>query len=236
MQRDGRLGVGIVGAGRVGPVIGAALAGAGHAITGITAGSDDDRVEAVLPSVPVLETEEVLRRSELVILAVPGDQLAGLVAGLSEVGAWQVGQLVLHTDAAHGIQVLAPAAAVGAIPLAVHPAISFTGTTIDLRELSHAWAAVTAPAPVLPIAQALAVELGCEPVVIAEQDRAAYAEAVATATAFSRSIVGQATTLLAGIGVENPGGFLSSLVRSTVDQALAEASPGVAADEPGLDA
>lgn len=236
MQRDGRLGVGIVGAGRVGPVIGAALAGAGHAITGITGGSDDDRVEAVLPGVPVLETEEVLRRSELVILAVPGDQLAGLVAGLAEVGAWQVGQLVLHTDAAHGIQVLGPAAAAGAIPLAVHPAISFTGTTIDLRELSHAWAAVTAPAPVLPIAQALAVELGCEPVVIAEQDRAAYAEAVATATAFSRSIVGQATTLLAGIGVENPGGFLSSLVRSTVDQALAEASSGVAVDEPGLDA
>ena len=39
-----RLRVGIVGAGRVGPVIGAALAGAGHAIVSITSGSDDDRV------------------------------------------------------------------------------------------------------------------------------------------------------------------------------------------------
>lgn len=231
MQRDGRLGVGIVGAGRVGPVIGAALAGAGHAITGITSGSDDDRVEAVLPGVPVLDTEEVLRRSELVVVAVPGDQLEGLIAGLADVGAWQIGQLVLHTDPGHGIGALAPAAAAGAIPLAVHPAISFTGTSIDLRELSHAYAGVTAPAPVLPIAQALAVELGCEPVVITESDRAAYAEAVATATAFSRSIVGQATGLLAGIGVENPGGFLSALVRSTVDQALADASSITAAGD-----
>ena len=40
MTRDGRLGVGIIGAGRVGPVLGAALAGAGHALVGITQGSD----------------------------------------------------------------------------------------------------------------------------------------------------------------------------------------------------
>ncbi|RBO73151.1 DUF2520 domain-containing protein, partial [Microbacterium sp. H6] len=36
MARDGRLGVGIIGAGRVGPVVGAALGGAGHAVIGIT--------------------------------------------------------------------------------------------------------------------------------------------------------------------------------------------------------
>ncbi len=63
MTRSGRLGVGIIGAGRVGPVIGAALAGAGHAVTGITAGSDPDRVDAVLPGVPVLAADEVVRRS-----------------------------------------------------------------------------------------------------------------------------------------------------------------------------
>jgi predicted short-subunit dehydrogenase-like oxidoreductase (DUF2520 family) len=80
---------------------------------------------------------------------------------------------------------------------------------------------------VLPIAQALAVELGCEPIVIAEGDRDAYAEAIATVTQFSRQIVQQATGNLREIGVENPGGFLSSLVRSTVDQALAEATPAI---------
>jgi predicted short-subunit dehydrogenase-like oxidoreductase (DUF2520 family) len=225
VNRDGRLGVGVIGAGRVGPVIGAALAGAGHALVGITSGSDDDRVDAILPGVPTLEPLEVARRSELVIVAVPSAELPGLIAGLAELGAWQVGQLVLHTDPGHGIGVLAPAAAAGAIPLAVHPAISFTGTSIDLRQLAASYAAVTAPAAVLPIAQALAVEMGCEPVVIAETDRGAYAEAIATATEFSRSIVRQSTGLLAGIGVENPGGYLSALVRSTVDQALAEGAP-----------
>ena len=173
-----------------------------------------------------LTATEVLRRSELVIVAVPRDQLADLVAGLAEVGAWQPGQLVLHTDAAFGTGILAPAVAKGAIPLAVHPAIVFTGTSIDLRQLANAYAAVTAPGPVLPIAQALAVELGCEPVVVAESDRAAYAEGIATATEFSRSIVRQAAQLLTQAGVPNPGAYLSALVHSTIDHALAEAGSG----------
>lgn len=220
MSRGGRLGVGVIGAGRVGPVLAAALAGADHALVGITCGSDPDRVEAVLPGVPVLTAEEVVRRSELVIVAVPHDELPGLVAGLAELGAWQTGQLVLHTDAAYGVDVLAPAAARGAIPLAVHPAMAFTGTSIDLRQLRASYAAVTAPAMVLPIAQALAVELGCEPVVVAEADRPAYAEAIGTATEFSAAIVAQAAGLLVQAGVEEPGRFLSALVHSTVERAL----------------
>lgn len=226
MRRDGRLGVGVIGAGRVGPVIGAALGGAGHAIVGITRGADEERAEAVLPGVPRFDALEVVRRSELVVIAVPHDELPGLVSGLAELGAWQAGQLVLHTDPAYGTGVLGPASARGSIPLAVHPAVTFTGTSMDLRQLAHAYAAVTAPAAVLPIAQALAVELGCEPVVVAEEARPAYAEALATATEFSRSIVRQSTDLLAGAGVPEPGRYLSALVHSAVDQALSDAGSG----------
>lgn len=233
MSRQGRLDVGIIGAGRVGPVVGSALAGAGHLLVGITRGSDDDRVEAILPGVERTDAADVVARSGLVVIAVPTTELAGLVEGLAAVEAFRPGQLVLHTDAGHGIEVLAPAARAGAIPLAVHPAMAFTGTSMDLRQLAASYAAVTAPAAVLPIAQALAVELGCEPVVIAEEDRPSYAEAIATATAFSREIVRQSSALLAAAGVENPGGYLSSLLRSTVDQALAEAGALPELPDPG---
>lgn len=226
MTRSGRLDVGIIGAGRVGPVIGAALAGAGHLLTGITSGSDNDRVEAILPGVPVLEATEIIARSDLIVIAVPSAELAGLVEGLAAVEAFKPGQLVLHTDPAHGIDVLEPAARRGALPLAVHPAIVFTGTSMDLRQLPASYAAVAAPPAILPIAQALAVELGCEPIVVDDSDRAAYAEAIVTATTFSREIVRQSASLLEGIGVDNPGGYLSALLRSSVDTALIEAGAG----------
>lgn len=222
-MKPGRLGVGIIGAGRVGPVLGAALAGAGHALVGINAVSDEsrDRAEAMMPGVPLLDAPDIVERCELVILAVPRDELAGLVEGFSEAGLWQPGQLVLHTDAHFGTEVLSPALASGAIPLAVHPAMSFTGTSIDLVGLQQAVCAVTAPATVLPIGQALVVEMGAEPVVIEEGDRPAYAEAISTATEFSDSIVAQAAGMLAELGVERPGRVLGQVVRSSVEAALA---------------
>lgn len=228
-RRDGRLGIGIVGAGRVGPVLGSALAGAGHAITGISAVSEEsrERAEAMLPGVPVLEVPEVVRRSELVLFAIPGEELPGLVRGLTETGAWQPGQLAVHTAAEHGYGVFAPALATGVIPLALHPALVFTGTSLDLTRLAESTIAVTAPAPVLPIGQALAVEMGAEPVVVAEQDRPAYAEALAAAREFSGAVVRQALEALDGIGLEQPHRVIGGLVRASVEEALARAVPRV---------
>jgi predicted short-subunit dehydrogenase-like oxidoreductase (DUF2520 family) len=223
VTRDGRLGIGIIGAGRVGPVLGAALGGAGHAIVGIATVSQQgrDRADALLPRVPVLEITTLIERSELVLLAIPQSELAELVSGLAAVGAWQPGQLVVHTAPGFGVSVLAPATAAGAIPLAIHPAMSFTGTSIDIARLHETWCAVTAPTPVLPIAQALVVELGAEPVVVAEADRAIYAQAIHEASESSSAIVARAAASLRGIGIEQPGRVLGSLVRSSVENALA---------------
>jgi predicted short-subunit dehydrogenase-like oxidoreductase (DUF2520 family) len=222
-ERDGRLSVGIIGAGRVGPVLGLALAGAGHRVVAVSAISQEsrDRAEALLPEVPVLDIPGVVAASELVLLAVPDDQLETLVAGLAATNTWQPGQIVVHTSPAYGIGVLQPAIAAGVIPIALHPAMSFTGTSVDVHRLTDCYVAVTAPPPVLPIGQALAVELGAEPIVVPEAKREAYAEAIATASQFSAAIVAQASGLLAEIGVERPGRILAPLIRSAVDNALA---------------
>jgi len=41
------------------------------------------------------------------------------------------GQTVVHTSGKHGTSVLAPAARLGASVLAMHPAMTFTGTDVD---------------------------------------------------------------------------------------------------------
>ncbi len=176
-------------------------------MVGVTAVSDAgrDRAEAMLPGAPVLATPDLVERSELVLLAVPDDQLAGLVQGLADAGIWQPGQLVVHTSPDHGVEVLRPAMSAGAIPLAIHPAMAFTGTSVDLVRLRDAYCAVTAPAPVLPIAQALVVEMGSEPFVVTSRT-VGLRGCGAGAVSFSTAIVDQSAGTLSGIGVEHRGG------------------------------
>jgi predicted short-subunit dehydrogenase-like oxidoreductase (DUF2520 family) len=221
-QRPGRLGVGVVGAGRVGAVLGSALRAAGHAVVGASAVSraSRDRVEVMLPGVPVLEVPAVVERAELVLLAVPDDALAPLVEGLAATGAWQAGQLVVHTSGRYGWRVLTPATTRGAIPLALHPVMTFTGTSLDLTRLTDCCFGVTAPGPVLPIAQALVVEMGAEPVVIEEEQRPLYHAALAHGANHLVTLVAQALDLLAAAGVEEGGRLLGPLLSASLDNAL----------------
>src|SRR5674536_310051 len=78
--RPGRLAVGVVGVGRVGAVLGAALRRAGHTIVAASAVSTASRTRAstLLPGAPLLPVDEVVARSELVLLAVPDDALPDL--------------------------------------------------------------------------------------------------------------------------------------------------------------
>lgn len=222
-HRPGRLGVGIISAGKVGSVLGAALRAAGHAVVGVHAHSEAsrERADALLPDVPVLEVATIVERSELVLLAVPDDQLPGLVDGLGRLGAWQQGQLVVHTAGRFGTDVLEPVRAAGGIGLAIHPSMTFTGLSLDLQRLTDCSFGVTAAAPVLPIAQALVVEMGAEPVAIAEADRPLYHAALAHGSNHVMTLMGQSMQLLHKIGVDQPDRMLGPLVRATVDNALA---------------
>jgi len=220
--RPGRLGVGVVGTGRVGAVLGNALRAAGHPVVAASAVSAEsrERAELLLPAVPVVDVPEVVRRAELVLLAVPDDALGPLVAGLAATGAWQAGQLVVHTAGRYGTGVLAPARDAGAIPLAIHPAMTFTGTSLDLARLAGCPFAVTAPAAVLPIAQALVVELGGEPFVVDEEHRGLYHAGLAHGANHLVVLVAQAAAALAAAGVEDAGRTLRPLLEAALDGAL----------------
>ena len=228
-SRPGRLGVGVVGVGRVGAVLASALRAAGHAIVGASgiSAASLDRIDALLPAVPVLAVDEVVERSELVLLTVPDDVLPDLVAGLARLGRFQPGQLVVHTAGRYGIDVLAPARAAGAIPLAIHPAMTFTGTSLDLARLVGAPFAVTAAAPVLPIAQALVVEIGGEPVILPEESRGLYHAALAHGANHLVTLTAQAIRILSAAGVEEGGQLLTPLLRAALDEALRGGDQGL---------
>ena len=237
-MRGGRLDIGIIGMGHVGPVLGSALRAVGHKLVGVSASSEEskERADALLPGIPVLPVEEIVHSCEMVLLTVPDDQLAGLVSGLGELGAWKASQLVVHTSGAHGIEVLDPATRAGAIPLAIHPAMTFTGTSVDIPRLIGTPFAVTAPAIALPIAQALVVEMGGEPFEVAEEDRGVYHAALNHGANFLAAVVTQAKQVLTTVGIEDPGTFLRPLCEAALDRALRAGERGISGPIPRGDA
>ncbi len=217
-----RLRVGVIGAGRVGSVLAVALGRAGHRVTAVSAVSDASvrRIRRSLSGVPVLPPDQVITGADLVLLTVPDDVLPGLVAGLASAGAPMQGRLVAHTSGRHGLAVLEPAVRGGALPLALHPVMTFTGRPDDIDKLAGICFGVTAPEPLRSVAEALVVEMGGEPVGIAEEHRDLYHAALASSANHLVTLVVQAAELLQQAGVANPGRMLGPLLSAALDNAL----------------
>ena len=221
-EHPAQLDIGVVGAGRVGTALAVALSRAGHRVTGASAVSAASRrrVDRYLPGTPVMEPAEVIGAADLVLLTVPDDALGGLVSGLAATGAPLAGRLLAHASGRHGLAVLEPAARLGALPLALHPVMTFTGRPDDVDRIAGISFGVTAPAQLRPAAEVLVLEMGGEPVFIAEEDRGLYHAALAGAANHLVTLVVQAADLLTQAGVAQPARMLGPLLSAALDNAL----------------
>ena len=178
------------------------------------------RAAELLPGVPLVEPAEVLARADLVLLTVPDDALPALVAGLADTGAVRPGQLLAHTSGRYGVAVLDPALRVGALPLALHPVMTFTGTPIDVERLAGCAFGVTAPEELRLAAQALVIEMGGEPEWVEEAARPLYHAALSLGANYLVTLVAQAKELLGKAGVQSPDLMLGPLLGAALDNAL----------------
>ena len=216
--------IGVVGAGRVGAVLAAALRAAGHEITAVAGESDASRERAatLLPGVPVAKPTDVARGCDVLLLTVPDDMLANVVTTLSDAGAIGSGHLVVHTSGRHGLTVLAPAAARGARTVALHPAMTFTGTAVDLPRLAGCVFGVTAAPDERPVAEALVADLGGTTMWVAEERRALYHAGLAHGANHLVTLVSEAMEILgAATGQdEMAAATLRPLLTAALDNAL----------------
>ena len=236
--RPARLQVGIISAGRVGTALGVALERADHIVVACSAISraSRQRAERRLPDTAVLPGPDVAAGAELLILAVPDAELAGLVSGLAATSAVRPGTIVAHTSGANGVDVLARLTAQGCIPLAIHPAMTFTGSDEDIERLPDTCFGITAADEVgYAIAQSLVLEIGGEPFRVREDARTLYHAALAhagnhvitvlvdAAEALRAALSGQELLGQELVG-DDPGGIaervIGPLARASMENAL----------------
>jgi predicted short-subunit dehydrogenase-like oxidoreductase (DUF2520 family) len=216
--------VGVVGAGRVGAVLAAALRTSGHDLVAVAGESDASRrrAAALLPGVTIGKPTDVARACDVLLLTVPDDMLGNVVTMLTASGAIRPGQYVVHTSGRHGLRVLAPAVEAGARGIAMHPAMTFTGTEVDLPRLAGCVFGVTAGDAERPVAERLVSDLGGVVMWIDESRRTLYHAGLAHGANHLVTLVAQAMELLGAAGAGDPAATLRPLLTAALDNALAE--------------
>ena len=214
--------IGVVGAGRVGAVLAAALREAGHEIAAVAGESHASRtrINTLLPGVRVDKPTAVSRACDLLLLTVPDDMLSNVVTMLAASGAIREGQYVVHTSGKHGLAVLQPAADAGAHVLAMHPAMTFTGTDVDLARLAGCVYGVTANPDTEDLAAKLVADLRGRLLRVAEDRRALYHAGLAHGANHLVTLVSQAMDLLRDSGADDPAATLRPLLTAALDNAL----------------
>ncbi len=217
-----RMRVGVVGAGRVGAVLGAALHAAGHEVVAAAGESDASqrRIAELLPGVRRDKPTAVARDSDLLLLAVPDDMLANVVRMLADSGAIHPGQHVVHTSGRHGLAVLEPARRVGAHIAAMHPAMTFTGTAVDLDRLAGTVFGLTADASERALVESLVADLGGTPMWVPEEMRTLYHAGLAHGANHLVTLVTEAMEILSAAGAADPADTLRPLLTAALDNAL----------------
>jgi predicted short-subunit dehydrogenase-like oxidoreductase (DUF2520 family) len=216
--------IGLIGAGRVGIALSRALQNHGHSIVAAHAVSEKSksRLAEFLPATDLVSIEKLIEVSQTILIAVPDDVLPDLVRGIAKTIGFKKHQFIIHTSGRFGTGVLAPAELQGALTMAIHPAMTFTGDAADLSRINGCPFAITTSEDLLPIAAALVLNMGGRDFVVAESDRAFYHAALSHSANHVNTIINQSKSALTEIGIQDPGLFLSPLVQTAVENSLSK--------------
>ena len=220
--------VGLVGPGRAGAVVAAALVRAGHPVTGWAgrgpvSPAGTDRMTRPWLGGLLASLADLVDASDIVLRRRPRDAAVGgiaeAIAGLP--ASTRAGTAFWHLSGAAGVRALAPLRdSTGSGLLALHPAMTFTGTAGDLPRLAGVTWACTYDDRSSDLAHSLVRDLGGRPVDLDEDDRPHYHAALSHASNFLAVLQAQAADVLRSVGVTDPTAMLGPLVRSALANAL----------------
>ncbi len=209
MTPSGRRSLRVVGPGRAGSALAAALDEVGWEVRPPVRHGDDPSAAG--------------HGVDLVVVATPDAAIAEVAAAIEPDGA----TVVAHLAGSLGLEVLVPHPARAAL----HPLVSIPSSEVGARRLraGASFAVAGDPPGALALVEAAVAALGGRSFTVADADRAAYHAAAAIASNHLVALLGQVERVAASAGV--PLEAYLDLVRATLDN-VAELGPAAALTGP----
>jgi len=213
--------IGIVGAGRVAQAL--ALGLAPHSAKPLLLWARTlDKARAVAHTIAAPRLGDLARGCDIIAIAVSDDALADVAADLAAALPARGAPFIFHVSGSSGAAILDPLRSAGALTVAIHPAMTFTGDTrSEVQRMKQARFAVTGSSPeASDIAHQIVDRLGGVAVEIAEERRPLYHAALCHASNHLVTLMAGASHALAAAGVDDPAALLAPLVRAALENSL----------------
>lgn len=208
----------LVGAGKAGVAVAAALAGAGNTVVAVTSRSQGSAATAAQRLESRVAGIAVLPRCDVVLLGVPGGALRAVAEELAP--RLHEGTVVWHLSGAHGLAPLAPATAAGALGAAVHPVQVFPDADRGLERLPGSVWGVTCDPTVRDWAGTVVTEdLRGHALDVEEEHRPVWHAAAVTTANGIAALLSLGEELLQSIAVGDPARVLEPLAAASVANA-----------------
>lgn len=220
--------VAVIGPGRVGTLLAAALTRAGHRIVAAGGGGLESRerfASRFAGTRTGSDVADLVRGVDLVLITTPDDVVATVADGLAAVDAVHEGQRMVHAAGSLGLDVLERPALAGARTAACHPAQTVPDAGADPDALVGAAWAVTARPADRAWAHDLVEQVGGTPHDLPDAARLLYHAGLTVGSNAVGAVVTVARRLLLAAGIDDPAAFLGPLVtastRHTVERGAA---------------
>ena len=210
----------LIGPGRLGTTVARLLAEAGHEIRAIIS-RDVSRATAAARFVgcPGIGTTDLARarEGELVLIALPDDHIGEMAARLRREGHLAPGTVLVHFSGIHPAAILLGEEGPLLHALAIHPLQSFADAVMGVRQLPGSPCSVEGEEALLPLAEALATDLGGIPFRITAERKPLYHAAACVASNYLVTLVDTASEIMAACGFSREDAFhlLTPLLRGT---------------------
>ena len=208
----------VVGAGRVGTSLAVLWRRAGHRIVAVAGGvATPERAARYLPDVPVLDATGAAKAAEIVVIATPDAAIGPVCEEMAAAGALDAANAVVHASGATGLDALAPAAAVGASRLSVHPLQTCPTVEAGVERIPGSTFAVTArDADGYALGERLATDAGGNPVRIDDERKPLYHAAAVFASNYLVTVTALAERLGLAAGIGDPIAAFAPLQEATL--------------------
>lgn len=214
----------VIGAGRVGCLIGLLCRWHGVAQVQDVLGRDRSRTQAAVTQIGsgIAVTDITsMRPARLWLVTTPDAQIAPLAAQLAKAALVRAGDVVIHCSGALGSAVLAPLQAQGALIASVHPLKSVADALTAADTFAGTFCALEGDAAALAVVQPLFISLGARCAILSAEQKLRYHTASVLVCNGLTALIeaGLRTYQLAGIKRNAGMALLTPLMQETLSHA-----------------